>query len=99
MREVHQRGLEIDEGDALVHGEALDLAEHRRVRRVEGVVPIDHSGDHNAVRRRRVEHGPDLHRRGVRAHEQAARPFAADGRGVDIERVVHIHRRVVGAES
>ena len=93
--EVHQRGLEIDEGDALVHRQPLDLGERRRVRGVEGIVPVDQARDDDADRRRRLQQGSDLHRRRVGAQQQPPALLARDRRGIDVQRVVHVHRRMV----
>ena len=86
--ELLERALEVAEREAAVDGEALDLLEHRRVRRVERVAPVDAArADHVDGRRLRsiVAH---LHRRGVRAQ--------ADARG-DPERVrVGLRGMVVG---
>ena len=54
--------LEVDEGDPLVHGEAFDLLEHRRVGRVERVAAIHLSRDHDADGGRIALERPDLHR-------------------------------------
>jgi hypothetical protein len=61
-REVAQRRLEIDEGDAFVDGEALDLLEHRGVGRVERITAIDAARNHDADRRTVRFQGADLHR-------------------------------------
>ena len=41
LQQVVERALEVAERDALVDGEALDLVERRRVRRVRRVAPVD----------------------------------------------------------
>ena len=96
VREVDQRRLEIDERDPLVHREPFDLAEDRRVRRVEGVVPVHDAGDDHAIRAAasssmvRICTGEVWVRR-------SSRPAGSPSRGcIDIERVVHVHRRMVG---
>ena len=82
---------EIAERDAAVDHQALDLVEHRHVRRVGGVLP-EHAPRHDRVDRRWLRlHHPDLHRRGVRAQHDA--PGLAE---VDVERVPHAPGRVLG---
>ncbi len=50
--QVAQRALEVGEGQAPVDGEALDLVEDRRVRRVLRVAAEDAAGDDHVDRRR-----------------------------------------------
>ena len=82
--------------DALVDDQALDLMEHRRVRRV-AVRPIDAARRDHAQRRAarigfdHVQHRADLHRRGVGAQQHLAL-FCTAIR--EIERVVHRPRRM-----
>ena len=78
---------------ALVDDEALDLVEHRRVRLV-AVAAIGATRNDDADRRLLLEHGADLHRRGVRAQQQ---PRSVRLR-VEEERVVHLPRRVSGGK-
>jgi hypothetical protein len=69
---VVERALEVGEGDVGVDAEAFDLVEDGRVGGVGGVVAVDLAGDDDAQRRRLLlDHGADLHGRGVGAHEQA----------------------------
>ena len=98
VREVDQRGLEVHERDPLVHREPLDLREGGRVRGVERIVAVDHARNDHPDRRRRLHQRPDLHRRRVGAEQQAATRLALRRRGVEVERVVHVHRRVVRRE-
>ena len=90
--EVVERAAQVRHGQALVDGEALDLVEDRGVRRVE-VVGAEHlAGADDVDRRLALEHGADLHRRGLGAQHQAG-----VGR-VDEEGVLHLPGRVVLAE-
>ena len=73
-----QRALEVREREAAVDGEALDLHEHRRVRRVERVAAVDAARADHVDRRRLRLHHAHLHGRGLRAQADA---------GVDPERV------------
>ena len=66
--ERQQRALEVGERDVLVDGEALDLVELRRVRRV-GVAAVHAPGDDDVERRRLGLHRPHLHRRRVGAQD------------------------------
>ena len=72
-RELGQRGLEVHEGDPLVHDQPLDLREGGGVRRVVGVPAVHHPGRDDADRRRMELHGTDLHRRRVAAQQQPRR--------------------------
>ncbi len=49
----------------------FDLVEDRRVRRVERIVAMHLAGNDDAHRRRLLLHGANLHRRSVRAQQQA----------------------------
>src|SRR3954454_9608570 len=82
--EAEQRALEIGERDVLVDGEALDLVELRRVRRV-AVAPVRAARDDDVERRRVGLHRADLHRRRVRAQDDVGR---------DVERVGVVAARV-----
>ena len=98
-RKVSQRRLEVDEGDALVDGESLDLFERRGVRRIERVAAIDHARHDHANRRLGCVHDADLHRRRMRAQQQAPGTLLLGrGRHVEVEGVVQVHRRVIGGE-
>jgi len=69
--EVRDGALEVGQRDALVHHEALDLVEHRRVRRV-GVAPVDLAGAQHVHRRALLLHDAHLDGRGVGAQQHAA---------------------------
>ena len=73
--------------------EALDLVEHRRVRLV-AVHAVDAARRDDADGRLLLQHGADLHRRGVRAQEQA---FAVPVR-LEEEGVVCLARRMSDGE-
>ena len=91
--EGQQRALEVGQGDVLVHGQALDLVELRRVRGVV-VGPVDAAG-HDDVQRRRLQlHRAHLHRRGVHAQELGVGLEQRVGIG-DVEGVRRLARRVL----
>src|SRR5215471_17500305 len=71
---VHERldrTAQVGHGQALVDREPLDLVEYRAVRGVELVVPVGAAGADHVERQRAGEHGPDLHRRGLRPQHHA----------------------------
>ena len=70
-REVLERALEVRQREAAVDREALDLLEHRRVRRVERVAAVDAARADHVDRRRLLLHHAHLHRRGLRAQADA----------------------------
>ena len=74
--------------------EPFDLVEDRRVRGVERIVAVHLAGDDDAHRRRLLLHGANLHRRGVRAQQQAIARGLALLSG-DEERVLRVARRMV----
>lgn len=77
------------ERDALVDHQPLDLMEHRRVRRIR-VGAIGAARRDDADRRLLVQHGADLHRRGVGAQHAAHGALVATGLDSrQIEGVVH----------
>ena len=92
-REGQQRALEVGQRDVLVDGQALDLVEHRRVRRVELVAAVGAPGDDDVEGRRLGLHRADLHRRGVRAqhhvvgHVEGVGAIARGVRRAVVERV------------
>src|SRR5919109_3381008 len=94
--EGQQRALHVGHGDALVHGQHLDLVEHRHVGGVGGVGAVAAARDHHVHRRRAGQHGADLHRRGVGAQHQVGvlAPVAAG----DVEAVLHGPGRVVAGD-
>jgi len=85
-RPLEQHSLQVAQGDVLVDGQALDLVEHRRVRRVV-VAPVGLAGEDVVQRRLLQLHLADLHRRGVRAQQHVLG---------DVEGVLQHPRRVVG---
>ena len=89
---MFQRAAQVGHGQALVHRQALELVEHRRVGgvqliRAEGPARAEHV--HGQVP---FQHGTDLHRRGVGAQHQVC------FRRLHKERVLHLARRVVRLE-
>ncbi len=79
-------------GQALVDGETLDLREDRGVGGVEFVGAEGAAGAHDVDRDVAVQHGADLHGRGVGAQHL---PRTLRG---DVEGVLHRARRMVGQE-
>ena len=77
-KELQHGALEVGECDPSVDGEALDLEEDRRVRRVGRVTPVAAAGRNEVDRRPTLQHRADLVRRGVRAQH---------GVVIDVERV------------
>ena len=70
-REVRDGALEVGQGDALVHDQALDLVEHRRVRRVR-VAPVHLAEAEHVDGRLLLLHDAHLDGRGVGAQQDAA---------------------------
>ncbi len=70
LQEVVERALEVAERDALVDGEALDLVERRRVRRVRRVAPVDATERDDVDGRLLRLHRADLRRRRLRAQHR-----------------------------
>ena len=69
--ELVQRGLQVDHADLLVNVQALDLVEHRVVRRVVLVGTIHPAGRDDADGRlRRLLHHADLHGRRLRTQQR-----------------------------
>src|SRR5690606_8018750 len=91
--ELRQRALEVGEAGALVHQQALDLVEHRRVGLV-AVAAVDLAGGDHAQRRRVLLHEAHLHARGVGAQQPALAALV----GAHVEGVVHGPRRMVRRE-
>src|SRR4051812_31285548 len=81
LREQVQGGLEIDEADAFVDAQPLDLREGRGMGGVEEVAAIDVAGNEDANRRGVPLEGAHLHRRRMRAQQPAA---------LQIERIVRV---------
>ena len=100
LHEVEVDRLQVAKAHVLAEPEALDLVEHRRVRRVVVDAVRAAGRDHADVGHRRRAGVPlrvrlrvaDLHRRGVRAQVEPA-PFVV--LDVDVERVLHRARRMV----
>ena len=67
---VVEGALEVGEGDVGVDAEAFDLMEDWGVGGVSGVVAVDFAGDDDADGRGLGDHGADLDRAGVRAHQE-----------------------------
>ena len=99
LHEGLERPFQVAERDALVDHEALDLVEHRRVRRV-GVRAVGAAGGDDADRRFLVQHRADLDRRRVRAEEREGGLLVGGASGLrvdpllEIEGVVHRPRGV-----
>ncbi len=66
-----QRALQVAEGDVGIHGQSFHLVEDGRVRGVGGIGTMHFARNHNADRRRRGQHGANLHRRRMRAQQEA----------------------------
>ena len=90
--EVVDGAAQVRHGQALVDREGLDLVEDGGMRGVEVVGAEDLAGRDDVDRRGALEHGADLHRRGLGAQDETA-----VGR-VDEEGVLHLAGRVVLAE-
>ena len=86
-REREQHALEVGQRDVLVDREALELVEHRDVRGVRRVGPVDAARDHDVDRRLLRLHRARLHRRGVRAQQHVLR---------EVEGVLRRAGRVLG---
>src|SRR5579859_3782344 len=70
---VIERAFQITKGDVGIHGQTFHLVEDRRVGRVCSIGSVYFARDHYPDGRRLVQHGPDLHRRGMGAQQE---PFA-----------------------
>ncbi len=100
LQEVVERALEVAERDALVDGEALDLVEGRRVRRVGRVPPVDAAERDDVDGRLLRLHRPDLRRRRLGAEHRLVveeerlqrRPRRVPRR--EVERVEVVARRL-----
>src|SRR5215211_6094257 len=90
-----QGALQVGHGQAAVDGQDLDLVEHRDMGRIRRVGPVAAPEVDRVHRRRPGLQGPDLHRRGVGAQHQLARPPVAR---LDVEGVLHGPGRVVGGD-
>ena len=77
----------------LVDDEPLELVEHGRVGLI-AVAAIGAAGNDDADRRLLRQHGPDLHRRGMRAQQQPR----AVGLRIEVEGVVHVAGRMTFRE-
>ena len=98
LHRMIQRALQIAERDVRIHAQPLHLVKHRRVRRIGGIVAVHLARNHQPQRRVLLQHRPNLHRRGMRAHQQ---PLARRLRLLlgDHQRVLRIARRDGSAES
>ena len=96
--ELFQAPLHVAEVRGLVDDEAFDLVEHRRVRGV-AVHAVDAARRDDADRRLLAHHGADLHRaRCACAAPAALRPCASALGRLQIERVVHLPRGMLGRD-
>ena len=86
-REREQHALQVGERDVLVDRQALELVEHRHVRRVGRVGAVDAAGHDDVDRRLGDLHRAHLHRRGVRAQQHVLG---------EVEGVLRQPRRVLG---
>ncbi len=86
--ELGQGALEVGEGGVLIHQQAFNLMEHRRVGLV-AVAAVHLAGGNHAQRRLVVAHVAHLHTGGMRAQQAAI---------AEVEGVVHGARRVVRRE-
>src|SRR5262252_4418623 len=93
LAEFLQDPFQMAEVGALVDDEPLDLVEHGRVGLI-AVAAVGAAGDDDADRRLLRQHGPDLHRRGMRAQQQPR----AVGLRIEKERVLHLARRMAFRE-
>ena len=92
-----QRALQIGERDVLADDQPFDLGEHRRVREVEVVAPVDAAGRDQPHRRLVRLHVADLHARRVRAQQRGGRCRRATCSGRrEIQRVLHVARGMLG---
>ena len=69
--EQPQHALQVGHRHVAIDQQALDLVEHRVVRGVGRVGPIDAAQRNDPHRRRRLFHHADLHRAGLAAQQQA----------------------------
>src|SRR5689334_16848148 len=89
IREIHQRGFQVDEADSFVDGESFYLCEHRRVRCVEEIAAIRIARSEDSNRRLVRLQRADLNRRRMRSQKR---------RVTQVDRVVHIQRGVIRRE-
>src|SRR6267143_2268913 len=104
LHERVERAAQVRHRHALLHVQALDLVEHRRVRHVGVAAVYLPRRDDADGRLARLEHGADLHRARVRAQDARGRLGRSlwrrrQRRGVERERVLHVARRVVDGET
>ena len=93
LGERFDRAGEVTEIDVPIDDQALDLMEHRHVRRVRSV-PSEHPAGSDEIQRRLArQHRPDLHRRGMGPQHRGARRRAGV---VDEHRVPLGARRMAG---
>ncbi len=98
-REVLKRSAQVRHGEAAVDGDALDLVEHGRVRRVELVLAEHLARAHHVHRQVALQQRADLHRAGLGAQHQVA-VLRRDEEGVLVaaRRVVLVHVERVEVE-
>ena len=68
---VIERALQVAEGNVGIDREPFDLMKHRRMAGVRRIVAMHFPGNHDAQRRLHLLHGANLHRRRMRAQQQA----------------------------
>ena len=94
---VIERAFQIAEGDVGIDRQAFDLMKHGRVAGVGRIVAMHRPGNHDANRRTHLLHRANLHRRGMRAQQQAlALRLRLLSR--DEERVLRVARGMVRRE-
>ena len=93
LAEFLQNPFQMPEMRARIDDEALDLVEHGCVGLI-AVAAIGAAGNDDADRRLLRQHGPDLHRRGMRAQQQPR----AVGLRIEVEGVVHVAGRMTFRE-
>jgi hypothetical protein len=67
--ELHDGALQVDHRHVLINHQRFELVEHRQVRLIVRVRPIDATGNHHADRRLLSLHHADLHSAGLRAQQ------------------------------
>ena len=91
LAEFLHRPFQMAQMNAFIHHQGFDLMEHGRMGGV-GIHAIGAARRNDADRRLAVQHGAHLHRRGVGAQNMSA----AVRLRRDIERVLHLARRMIG---
>ena len=93
LAEFLHHPFQMAEMGVLIDHQRFDLMKHRRVRRV-GIAAIGASGRDHADGRLLRQHGAHLHRARMRAQHMARAVCLAR----EIERVVHLPRRMIGRD-